>query len=315
MNRLSAITLGVASLIVAGAASANDLAAFTTVQNTDWAQAGLGGMRGVGSGTIALSGVSGSVTKAYLYWHGPTSTTDPLANASVSFGGSAITGTNIGFSDDNFWTPYVNSQAYRADVTSLVSGNGNYALSGFTKSGVEINGASLIVFYNDGNAANNRDVVLFNGNDANFNNIYDADGWNSTLAGINYSGGTASISFHVSDGQNFGATDDGTLLLNGTALATGGIFQGASTPFSTGGVSNGKLWDIRTFDVTSFLSPGLNSFNIRMSPVSDALSEVVVAIDLPVGSAPIVPEPSTYALMAFGLAGIGFVARRRRRDA
>lgn len=313
MQKLSAIALGLVAMGAAGTASANDLAPFTTIQNTDWAQAGLGGMRGVGSGTIALSGVTGTVTKAYLYWHGPTNSTDPLANASVSFGGTGITGTNIGFSDDNFWD-FQNSQAYRADVTSLVTGNGNYALSGFTKTDAEINGASLIVFYNDGNAANNRDVVLFNGNDANFNNIYDADGWNSTLAGINYSGGTAAISFHVSDGQNFGANDDGTLLLNGVTLASGGIFQGASTPFSTGGVSNGKLWDIRTFDVTSFLQPGLNSLNIQMASVQDALSEVVVAIDLPVGSAPVVPEPATYALMAFGLAGIGLAARRRRHQ-
>ena len=309
--RLHPIVVALAACAATGAASANDLFNFTTVQNTDWTQAGLGGMRGVGSGTIALSGVTGAVTKAYLYWHGPTNSIDPLANAAVSFGGSNINGTNIGFSDNNFWG-FRNSQAYRANVTSLVTGNGNYALANFTKPGVEINGASLIVFFDDGNSANNRDVVLFNGNDANFHNPFDADGWNSTLSGINYAGGNASISFHVSDGQNFNPHDDGTLNLNGSALAEGGIFQGDSTPFSTGGVANGKLWDIKTFDVTSFLSPGPNSLNIQMTAVNDALSLVVAAIDLPAGAAPPVPEPSTYLMLLAGLGGIGAVMRRRR---
>ena len=68
---------------------------------------------------------------------------------------------------------------------------------------INVNGASLIVFYDDGNAANNRDVVLFDGNDSNIANAFDADGWNVSLPGINYVSGTAAISMHVSDGQSF----------------------------------------------------------------------------------------------------------------
>src|SRR4051812_9574460 len=59
-------------LLVAGAggspgpARANDLANAETVFSTDLATAGLGGLRGVGDGTLTLSGVAGTVTKALL---------------------------------------------------------------------------------------------------------------------------------------------------------------------------------------------------------------------------------------------------------
>jgi hypothetical protein len=304
--------VALAASLSTGVACANDLFNFTTVQDTDWTEAGLGGLRGTGTGAITLAGITGTVSKAYLYWHGPTSSSDPNANAGVSFAGTGIVGTQIGFSDDNFWN-FDNSQAYRADVTSLVSGNGSYTLAGFRKgTTVEINGASLIVFFDDGNSTNNRDVVLFNGNDANWPNPFDAIGWNTTLSGINYSGGSASIHFHVSDGQDFAGADDGNLTLNGTSIANGDIFNGSTTPFAAGGVSNGKLWDIRSFDATSFLTAGPNSFNIQLNNVTDALSLVAVAIDLPAGAAPPIPEPGTWALMLAGLAGVGWTVRRRK---
>jgi hypothetical protein len=312
MRCLTLISIALVAHLHSPTVLASDLVAQQTVQNTDWTQTGLGGMRGVGTGTITLTGVIGTVTRAYLYWHGPTNLASADANASVSFAGSQIFGTNIGFSDDNFWDSE-NSQAYRADVTSLVTGNGAYSLSDFDKTGVEVNGASLIVFFDDGNPSNNRDVVLLNGNDANFGNPFDAFGWNSTLSGINYSGGAAYMSFHVSDGQNFSSSDDGDLRINGVIISTGGIFQGDTTPFSSGGVANGKLWDIRTFDVTSFLAGGATSLTLQLSPVFDALSLVAVAVELPMGSAPVVPEPPAQLLLLAGLASMLFLRRYTKR--
>ena len=99
-----------------------------SVSNTDVGEFGVGGMRGTGTGSITVSGITSRVAHAFLYWHGPTNSTDPASNASVTFNGTPITGTNIGTASDNNWR-FTNSQAYRADVTSLVTGNAVYSLS------------------------------------------------------------------------------------------------------------------------------------------------------------------------------------------
>jgi len=140
-------------------AEANDIAKFETVFATDFASAGFGGMRTIGTGDITISGVSGTVTRALLYWHGPTDSADTAANASVTFAGTGITGTNIGLSSDNCWG-FSNSLAYRADVSSLVSGNGTFSLANFVKGGSDVNGVSLIAFFGDGDNTNNRPPLL-----------------------------------------------------------------------------------------------------------------------------------------------------------
>jgi hypothetical protein len=271
----------------AGIVKANDITYAETVFNTDYTTAGIGGVRTIGTGTIVLSGVIGPVTKAYLYWHGPSNSSDPHANASITVNGIAVRGDNIGTSNDNCWG-FENSHAYRADVTSIVAGNGNYALADLIKTGVEINGASLIVFFNDGDPSNNRDVVMFHGNDSNIANPFDALGWNVTLSGIDYTSGSAALQLHVSDGQEW-ADDD--LILNATVLAAGPeVFQGDSVP-SAGGNNNGFLWDIKTYDVTAYLSPGLNTLTMTTGTALDCLSLIVAIIDLPAGAAPPPPPP------------------------
>jgi hypothetical protein len=268
----------------------SDVIPFMTVYRTDFVVAGFGGMRNTGLGDITLAGVTGPITEAYLYWNGPTNSLDPSANANVLVNGTPVTGTNIGFSNDNCWG-YDNSQAYRADVTALVqaTGNGVYALTGFGAGpDINTNGASLIVFFDDGDETNDRDAVIFDGNDSNIDNPYDLLGWNVTLAGIEYESGTANMQLHVADGQEW--LDD-ALMLNSLVLDPGPhIFEGNTVPsYNNGPIDNGNLWDIKNFDVTSFLTPGPNTLSLYTGILDDCLGLVVAIIDLPAGAAPRVP--------------------------
>jgi hypothetical protein len=309
------MSLAAAMLLVSAPLRANVVSFAETIFNTNYVTNSVG-LRDVGAGTVTVSGVTGPVTESLLFWHGPTNSTDPNVNANVTVNGASVTGTNIGFSQDNFWAS-ANSQAYRANVTSEVTGNGPVTLSNFQKTTVpgctspcaQVNGAGLFTFYDSGLSTGKRDVVLFEGNDSNFSSSFDPAGWDFTLSGINYTSGSAFLTLYVSDGQDFGPNDDGTLRVNGTALATGGIFQGLSAKAPGAGVSNGSLTDIVTFDITSFLTPGSNSLHITLDAgFSDALSAVVAAVDLPAGAAPSpAPEPGTWLLTGTAIiAALGY---------
>jgi len=298
----TAVVVAIVGFAGVSPVSAQPVTLFTTVFNTDVAYAGVGGMRsGDGTGTITLSGVSGKVTKALLFWHGPTKNDDNVnANANVTFAGKAVVGTEIGVSSSNCWEEagYTNSYAYRADVTTLVKGNGSYALANFVKNGgvVDINGVSLVVFYDDGNKANNRDVVLFDGNDSNdafAGPPADPAGWDVSLPNVNYTSGAASLDMIVSDGQSGDGFDDGAIVVNGTTIVPAGqIFSGDSVP-SMGHDNDGGLWDQKSFAVTSVLKKGKNTLHLTSDEAGDCLSLVVAAVNLPAGSAPNQPTTTT----------------------
>jgi len=258
--------------------------------NTDFVSAGFGGMRGDGTGTVTVSGVSGSVKLAMLYWHGPTNSTNASANSTVTFAGQTVFGTNIGFAEDNNWF-FSNSQAYRANVTPLVSGNGTYDLSNFRKTNgdaiiADINGVSLLVFFDDGNGGNNQDVYIHDGNDSNQSSEFDAADWTDTINGVNYSSGTATLELHVSDGQGF---RDAAVLLNGVqTVAAGAIFQGLSVPNGPNpgntqpGSGTGGLWDILSWSIPpEVLVSGSNAVTLTSGTDEDALSLIVMIVRLP----------------------------------
>jgi hypothetical protein len=76
---------------------------------------------------------------------------------------------------------------------------------------------------------------------------------------------------------------------------------------------NGNLWDIATFDITSFLAMGNNNLNITLGPgFNDAIAAIAAVVNLPSGAAPVrsVPEPDTLAL--FGLSLVSLVLVRRK---
>jgi uncharacterized repeat protein (TIGR01451 family) len=274
--------------------AATELGNRTFVGNTDFASFGVGGMRGSGSETITVAGVAGTVSKALLYWSGPTDGT--TSNAAVNFDGTPITGTDIGTSDNNCWG-FNDSRSYRANVTSNVDAhtggpNGTYPLSGFTKTSgdpefptvdADANGASLIVFFDDGNQANNRDVTMVEGNDSNVDNPSDSAGWDSTITNVQYQSGVANLQLHVSDGQSF--NDDAVDINGAPFLPAGQNFDGDSVPgtFSGNGEGvTGNLWDLKDYaNISSFLDPGSNDLTLTSGLAGDCLSLVVALVDVP----------------------------------
>ena len=145
-SRLAFMTV-IAALALATEAVATELQFAEKRSHTNVVAAGVGGLRNQMSGSITISGASGTVTKAYLYWQGPTNSTSPTVNSSITVNGTPVVGSNIGFGHDCNWG-FSNSQAYRADVTAIVTGNGTYSLTGFkidsseTANGANTNGAS-----------------------------------------------------------------------------------------------------------------------------------------------------------------------------
>jgi len=178
-----------------------------------------------------------------------------------------------------------------------VDGAATYSLRDFRKTNdsgtvADINGVALIVFFDDGNSSNDRNIVLWNGNDSNQPSSFDGDfAWDETISGVQYPGGSASLDMVVGDGQSF---DDGDLSVNGTVVGVGpAVFQGATGPNYSGNPNGvtGSLWDVKSFNLTSVLSPGSNNLHITSPAVGDALSLVVAIANVPASAQPILQAP------------------------
>uniref|UniRef100_UPI003561A28B hypothetical protein n=1 Tax=Puniceibacterium confluentis TaxID=1958944 RepID=UPI003561A28B len=226
------------------------------VKNVDWTIAGAGDARD-GNTSFELTGVTGTVKSAFLYW-GELNFSGS-SDTQITFNGDAVTGTRLGTSVDTCWSSD-HSIGYFADVTSLVAEDGTFTVDGMGEGG---QGASLVVLYDDGDHTNNRDLTFFAGNDS-------TDGPSFTtinLGQIEYESGEVGVTLNVGDGQSF---TDGDLTVNGTSVGSN-LFSGA----------NGSLWDIYNFDLTPFLSVGTTSVQLVNESIDDCLQFISVIVDRP----------------------------------
>lgn len=117
--------------------------------------------------TFLVSGIPpcASILKAFLYSSasGPSvAITATITNPASTTGTFAI--PNIGTHIDKCWG-YSASQTYRGDVTSIISGNGNYQISGFPVivGSNDTDGATLFIIYSDPTQNYTGSIVLADG--------------------------------------------------------------------------------------------------------------------------------------------------------
>lgn len=282
-------------MLSGGLAQATELSIFKTVANTDFTTAAIGGLREVGAGSITLTNISGTVKQAYLYWQGPINSPTPGGAGYLLLNNQTVKGTDIGISGNNCWPGFQFSQGFRADVTSFITGNGTYSLSTFSPLAQEVEGASLIVFFDDGIATNNSDVLVFDGNDSSTPNGYDSDGWKFFLSGLAYTASNAvSLQMHVADAQDL---YDGAIQIDGTVLrAAGPTFSGTSVPVPvTYNFTKfaGALWDVQSFDISPFLTPGPNTLLITSQQKVDCISLILAVASQKTVAGSTNPPPGT----------------------
>ena len=142
-----------------------------------------------------------------------------------------------------------------------------------------------------------------------------------TASGSNTLGGCYDFDY-VLDCPRFNTetTSDGTfrsyefsLLASGLAQATfngvTGVFESASDPKSVSGYFRGIFQN-----TTGGGDAGFYRVDLALNMISQTAGDDQYDIGQSLfGSATVVPEPSSYALMLVGMAGIGVLARRRRR--
>ena len=204
---------------------------------------------------IVITGIpaGAQIRTAFLYW-----TVIGTPFPTVTFNGTTLQGAEIGQTQDTCWG-IGNNFMYRANVTSLVSGNGTFTLTNILSAttGPDGQGASLVVIYRDPADARTNFVAISDGA------IGYVGGEPTTITTTFPSALAAApdrvLGFNiVADGQTFPET----LTFNGTEFGAGDPFAGA----------DGALWDTRRDDITVVTGIGGASIQTTVASTSDCLA-------------------------------------------
>ncbi len=247
----------------------------------DYIAAGVG-VRGVGSGTISISGVGlpsdADVVAAYLYWE--TLVDANTSGAAATIRGKQITGTPIASVTVPRWAGFTQAIVYRADVFAYLTFDtntfkaapaGDYAVtfpdSHSLTTAPSTEGATLVLVYRSLDpAVPYRSVVIYDGGQTLARS---GDNLNVDIRGFYQASSTnpqAKITHIVGDGQLADATTNSDQLLFNGALLGNDVFKGAL----------GTFWDNPTFDVGYLVTPNASQVNTSSPFVSDALTWAAV---------------------------------------
>ncbi len=212
------------------------------------------------TGPITIAGIptGASVVKAFLYW-GMLDNGFETSLGQLSLNGTPVTGSLIGSGPDTCWGRS-NSFTFRAEVTSLVTGNGTYTLTGFAKGGSILSeGASLVVIYQS-TGLPTKTVILADGN---ISIPIGTSTGTTSFSGFTTTGPvSAATTFMVGDGQlQQGAQTSASFTGNLGTLSFPGLFA----------ANDGPLWDTDTFTVSSVISAGNTSDSAKVQLFGDCV--------------------------------------------
>ena len=215
---------------------------------------------------ISISGLpaGAQIIKAFLY--ADASGNGVVITATLENPLGVITNfpmTLIGTDVDKCWTSagYAGSYTYRSDVTSRVTGNGTYRISGlpvYPASGPnDVDGATLLIIYTNPAANYNGTLIIADGAHASVGATYISD----NVSGFTGSASTSGNAFVIlSDLQQIGSTAIGFNCPSGTYNYT--LTAGANTMWNfvqtnTVSVTNGQTSAV--YSVNSF---GMDCFSL-----------------------------------------------------
>ena len=279
-------------------------------------------------GTVSANVPVGStVTAAYLY----TSTWDfdaPFDPAGTTFNGSAITLTPLGVNS----SACCNLQGWRADVTSLVAPTinggpgGTYNFSLHEANTTQQDGEGLVVVYS--NPLNpTQTVAILNGfasstgdtTTVNFTEALDPSdpGFFAHMSigdGFSCCDQMSTISVNGQEMTTAAGNNDSSVdpaLANGNLITVGDI-NGPYTGGTPGSPQTDYAADHEAYDLKPFISFG--DTKIKIDTVNASQDDNIFLIVLNTsGIGDVVPEPSTWAMMLIGFAGLGYAGHRARK--
>jgi uncharacterized repeat protein (TIGR01451 family) len=221
------------------------------------------------SGTITISGIPADATvkRAWLYYGGYAVNVTPTKLSKVNFQGQEISLTStpaalqIGqFSMREDGTR--ERRTYRAEVTDLISGNGEgtYSLSVTSHTKKDTFGASLVIIYEDpaienGTVVINDGVVMIS---KKYPTNVQGPEYSSTIDGLSLSNPpNGQLTLMISEGTAVDSTD---LVFTGSTNHTFGDFTSNT---------DGKVWDDRRIDVASYLDSDTTSITADLRDQDD----------------------------------------------
>jgi len=207
------------------------------------------GLYNVSSGTLTISGIPGgaAISKAFLIWTCLLSATNPA----MTFNGTPLTGTLIGTAPTPCRAGDGTAWCYIADVTSYVTGNGSYPVSGFP---VRTEGASLIVIYELATEPL-RNIVFYTGAYTIEGGLYYRYNWTMSNFLADNPVGYAKITYFFYDGQDIPYGSD-----CGWEYLYYDTYVDSAKQLIAGW--DGAFWDDTSFNMTAYTIPGWTSVQV-----------------------------------------------------